>query len=381
MSETSLSLGLPFIQPAQAQKHVTHNEAIQTLDTLVQLSVRNHTDSTPPGDAVPGDHFLVAGPGSGAWAGQGNAIAVLDAGGAWRFVPAQAGWVAYVRDIGQQLVFDGTEWAVLETDITALQSADFVGVGTTADATNRLAVASEASLLTHAGAGHQLKINKATAGDTASLLFQNGFSGRAEMGTAGSDDFEIKTSADGATWNSAAIFDAATGRARFPAGAQTSQRSDFGGRFFCYTDNRWVVFNSSFGVQTENHSTNAGTAAVPDVNFENMGVFVPQGTVLRTVSGMIRRSSAEVTGCDVQVHFQTGPTGAPWASNADITRTLLAEVPGVTLQPGFQKLDMDLGEMVALSDGFVLFFLRPIGALTATRYIFNSMVLEYLTAG
>jgi hypothetical protein len=64
-----------------------------------------------------------------------------------------------------------------------------VGVNAAADSTNRLAVSSVASLFNHAGAGHQMKINKNAAADTASILFQTGFSGRAEMGTAGSDDY------------------------------------------------------------------------------------------------------------------------------------------------------------------------------------------------
>jgi hypothetical protein len=84
-------------------------------------------------------------------------------------------------------------------------------VGTGSDPVNRLAVASDAVLFTHAGSGHQIKVNKAASGDTASLLFQTGWSGRAEMGTAGSDDFAIKVSADGAAWTDALVFDAATG--------------------------------------------------------------------------------------------------------------------------------------------------------------------------
>ena len=77
------------------------------------------------------------------------------------------------------------------------QSVGQIGVNTSADATNRLAVSSAATLLTHAGAGHQLKINKAAPVDTASLLFQTAFSGRAEMGLAGNDAFSVKVSADG----------------------------------------------------------------------------------------------------------------------------------------------------------------------------------------
>jgi hypothetical protein len=84
-------------------------------------------------------------------------------------------------------------------------------VATDADATNRLAVASDAALFTHAGAGHQIKVNKATAPDTASLLFQTGWSGRAELGTTGSDDLAIKVSADGTAWTTALSVAPATG--------------------------------------------------------------------------------------------------------------------------------------------------------------------------
>ena len=40
MPATSPRLALPFIQPSQAQKHVTHNEALQLLDAVVQLRIR-----------------------------------------------------------------------------------------------------------------------------------------------------------------------------------------------------------------------------------------------------------------------------------------------------------------------------------------------------
>jgi hypothetical protein len=37
MPDTSHALSLPLIQPSQAQKHVTHNEALRILDAVVQL--------------------------------------------------------------------------------------------------------------------------------------------------------------------------------------------------------------------------------------------------------------------------------------------------------------------------------------------------------
>ncbi|WP_227751865.1 DUF2793 domain-containing protein [Tabrizicola oligotrophica] len=86
--------------------------------------------------------------------------------------------------------------------------------GAIADATNRLSLNAPASLFNHAGAGHQVKVNKAAATDTGSFLFQTGFSGRAEFGLTGSDDFQIKVSPDGASWFNALQLERTSGRVR-----------------------------------------------------------------------------------------------------------------------------------------------------------------------
>ena len=54
-------------------------------------------------------------------------------------------------------------------------------------------------------------VNKETDGDTASLLFQSGFSGRAEVGLAGDTDFVFKVSADGSDWVEAIRIDKDSG--------------------------------------------------------------------------------------------------------------------------------------------------------------------------
>jgi hypothetical protein len=106
-------------------------------------------------------------------------------------------------------------------------SALYLGLGgATADATDRLSINAPASLFNHVGAGHQVKVNKAAATDTGSFLFQTGFSGRAEFGLTGSDDFQIKVSADGATWNNALAIEAANGRTTVYALALANVGSD-----------------------------------------------------------------------------------------------------------------------------------------------------------
>jgi hypothetical protein len=212
MPDDTTILSLPLILPAQAQKHVTHNEALVALDLIVQLAVINRTLTTPPPLPSIGDRHIVAAGATGPWVGQAGRIALFTQGG-WQFTVPLPGWQAYVMAESQMAFFNGVTWIALSDGPFTVGR---LGVSATADATNRLTVSAPATLLNHAGSGHQLKLNKAVAGDTASLLFQTGFSGRAEMGTAGSDDFSVKVSPDGSAFFNALEVDADTGEVLLP---------------------------------------------------------------------------------------------------------------------------------------------------------------------
>lgn len=225
MADQSHNLALPYIQPAQAQKHVTHNEALRILDTLTQLSVESAQTQEPPTGAQDGVRYILPGDATGVWSGRADVLAVWENGG-WFYYDPLPGMVAWVRDTQSLQVFDDLGgWRAVSADMDSLTK---LGIATTADDTNRLAVASDAVLLTHDGADHRLKINKAAQTDTASVLFQTGFSGRAEMGLAGGDDFEVKTSADGTTFQQSIVADAQTGVVRFPSGVEGLTPADFG---------------------------------------------------------------------------------------------------------------------------------------------------------
>jgi hypothetical protein len=221
MPDTSTILSLPYILPAQAQKHVTHNEALRQLDVIVQLAVTARNLSTPPIGPVQGGRYIVDAGASGDWAGKSGQIALFDAG-AWQFFAPMVGWTAWIAAESALATYNGTLWV---TQGDAPQSFNQIGVSATADATNRLTVSSPATLLNHAGAGHQLKLNKAATTDTASLLFQTGFSGRAEMGTAGNDDFSIKVSADGSAFVTGLSIAGVSGEVTLPAALRLGGQS------------------------------------------------------------------------------------------------------------------------------------------------------------
>ncbi|MEZ5751203.1 MAG: DUF2793 domain-containing protein [Paracoccaceae bacterium] len=212
MTGDSPRLSLPYVAEAQAQKHVTVNEAFQRLDVLAQLTVEAFEAETPPLTALDGQTWALGATPTGDWSGQDGALAVW-ANGGWLFVNPVAGWIAVSET--EIRVWSGAAWVA--PDLPDLSNLSGIGVNTTYDGINRLSVASAATLLSHDGAGHQLKINKNAGTDTASLLFQTGWAGQAEMGTIGSNAFSIKVS-DMTTWRTALSVDPGSGAVTLPNG-------------------------------------------------------------------------------------------------------------------------------------------------------------------
>ncbi len=221
MSERTPNLQLPYILSNQAQKHVTHNEAIRNLDALVQISIEDKDLSSPPATPTDGDCYIVATGATGDWAGNENLIASWQ-DEAWSFYAPEEGWTAWIKDEDFQMVYDGVQWQSLSSGggggSTNLNPATggLVGVNATADTTNRLSVNSPASLFNHDGDDHQLKISKNSVADNASVIFQTAFSGRAEFGLTGDDDFHMKVSPDGSTFHEGIVIDKDTGEVSFP---------------------------------------------------------------------------------------------------------------------------------------------------------------------
>lgn len=225
-ADRTARLELPYLAAGQMQKHVTLNEALTRLDALVQTLIVSRTTVAQPSGPEEGALYVLPTGRTGAdWITRAVGTLVRADMGGWVEVSVQDGLIALVQDADELIVRAGGDWVALGARIGALQGLSRLGVNTAADATNPFAARVNKALWTalETGAGGdgdlRLTLNKQTAGDVLSLLFQSGFSGRAELGLIGTDDLTLKVSADGATWHEALSVDRATGRATFARGA------------------------------------------------------------------------------------------------------------------------------------------------------------------
>lgn len=315
-------LQLPYIAPQQAQKQVTYNQAMRALDQLVQPAVRSRTIAIPPPGPAEGDTYVVGPAATGAWAGrEGMLASLLD--GVWSFRTPADGWQIYVEDSAEIAIRQSGAWVSMVTNGGSAVAR--FGINATADLVQRLAVASAGSLFNHDGAGHRLTLNKAAAAETGSVLFQTGYSGRAELGLAGDDDFHVKVSPDGSIWlealtiaRSSGLVSLPLGQLAFPAGANPSADPN---TLDDYEEGSWIP-GLSFG----------GAAAGITYGALNMGRYTKVGR-LCVASGTLQLSNkgsstglAAITGLPF-----ASPNAALWASCAIGYAGGMASISGAVL--------------------------------------------------
>lgn len=285
MSSTDFTanLSLPYLLSNQAQKHVTLNESLRALDGLVQASIISRTETDPPPSPEEGDRYSIAPTATGDWSGQDGKLALFADGG-WLFFTPQTGWRLWCEAESLSLVYDGSDWVTDRPD--ELQNITRLGLGASADASNPCLAKLNALLFTalydgEGGTGNlYAKLNKEAATDTLSLLFQTGYSTRAEIGLIGNDDVLFKVSPDGSSFYEGIRIDRETGQVSFPNGTDNFRER--------------LTANRDYYVRSDGSDSNTGLA-------DNSGdAFLTIGKALETARAL------DVNGYDVTIHVGAG---------------------------------------------------------------------------
>ncbi|WP_090209083.1 DUF2793 domain-containing protein [Yoonia litorea] len=112
MTDVTAKLSLPVMMPAQAQKHVTHNEALELLDLIVQLTLESDQAAIAPPSPQEGQSWGIGVGATGVWAGRDGMIASWRGGG-WLFVNPAEGWTAWCKSDLTLKVYSGGSWQPL----------------------------------------------------------------------------------------------------------------------------------------------------------------------------------------------------------------------------------------------------------------------------
>lgn len=350
MSDSTIRHKLPLLAAAQSQKHVTHNEALSLIDTLLHLRLKSRGSHAPPVLPLAGECHIVGSMPVGAWLGHAGKLAVW-ADGAWHFHVPQPGWLATTGSPPALEFFDGSVWR------EAMSSMLTLGVNATPDAANPVVMRANNILTTalpqsEGGDGDvRLKINRELATDTATVMFQSGFSGRAELGIAGSDQFSIKVSSNGATWRDALAIAPATGVVSFPSGVsvsvlpnlvingdfQINQRAFAGGALSAgaYGFDRWRAATSASLTLAAGNVTLASGAISQTLEAEAFGMpsfpVVPYTVSVDALSGAsLGITLGDATGTITPGSGRRSVTLTPTAGSATLILTLSAGSGGST---------------------------------------------------
>ena len=119
MSNT-LRFKMPLLDAAQAQKHVTINEALVRSDILSSRRVESRSLSQPPALPEDGNAYVVGIAAAGEWSGEEGSIALFLNGG-WEFLSPWSGARFWVEDEHSEILFTNDEW--IEASVAASNGA------------------------------------------------------------------------------------------------------------------------------------------------------------------------------------------------------------------------------------------------------------------
>ena len=227
MSESSARLNLPYIQPSQAQKHVTHNEAIRQLDNLIQMSALSDVIQTPPEINTEADCYIIPANATDGWSDRETQLAIFETHD-WLYLTPKAGWLVYVASSQTLKVFNGTSWELAQKD----EPIEFTN-GPDLSEQKKFAISTTQALWTTDQSDSHIQIyNKNTQAADLGFVFQTAYTTSALFGQFGNNSIRLATTTNGTSFKDALIVDPVNARVSFPNlprfSAITNYESTFG---------------------------------------------------------------------------------------------------------------------------------------------------------
>lgn len=156
------------------------------------------------------------------------------------------------------------------------------------------------------------------------------------------------------------------------------------GRFYCYTDRRWVTDSDDlYGLNWFQRAESGGTGTNPIIEWEHMGIVIPAGYRIVRFCGIGRVNNNSVTGVQLRcilkkpnpiTRYQTG-----FDNDSEVENQTLFDINFMNGNDGRPNdrhgkevsIDVDVTDMSELS-----LYMKPEGNITATRYFYLTYTYE-----
>ncbi len=229
--EKTKNLGLPLLIPNQAQKEITHNEALIILDNLIQNTVITKNLNIPPQEPKTNDLYIVGENASDVWLNKDFQLAFYDNG--WRFIEPKEGITFWVKDEDCQYTYDGENWIITDeisnkkinlielndVKVNNIKNGEFLRFNGN-KFINTKSLDNVENLSTNI-----LNINKSEETATASCILQDNSINKIEFGLIQSDNFTLKVSNNGENWKDSFVVDIESGNVDFKSNVSVNGNS------------------------------------------------------------------------------------------------------------------------------------------------------------
>tara|TARA_R110000787_G_scaffold42303_10_gene104008 strand:+ start:785 stop:1408 length:624 start_codon:yes stop_codon:yes gene_type:complete len=125
---TTTQLSITHLVESQASAEVSINDALNKLDAVIQLSVKDRHLTAPPASPAEGDRYIPAATATGLWAGHEGKILVYLTG--WVAIVPRQGFKVWVEDENLDMHYTGTAWVCREVASIAASTTQTQAAGT-----------------------------------------------------------------------------------------------------------------------------------------------------------------------------------------------------------------------------------------------------------
>jgi len=167
---------------------------------------------------------------------------------------------------------------------------------------------------------------------------------------------------------------------------ERSQLVSYSGRWYLYSDSRWVTeSDDNYGSGYFQFTESGGTGSNPVYEWEHMGTLVPAGKIIKSLMLGCRANSTSITDIEFRIVCKTPAGSNTWYSGIDNDSEIQVQTlydgrfvtPEMSGNMGDTRLrKIDLNNFEVQDDCQLCIYIKPIRYGSGTKYLYSNWTWE-----